>query len=501
MDLYSSSECVKTSASIKRTFKGPHGPRYGSPCHRFGPPTALFSQPLALLRYRLDHLELLTPDTSTLERAFELVAGSVEPFDDESDRELALRSTLETLLPGQSDWQQKTVGDSALPYAAWLEGPFTYLILGLKNEQGLAGDPFLQGLVAYGKVIAQPTVCSLSFLHPTCPPLNQIMQYNPARRLSNLPVILLAIAGNILVVSTAIFTNEIYADKLLLTELYIGPHGSDNVLRIARVFMAIRESMEKLRELYGNLLDVPPALQTVALWPRPTGDPPESTGRLPKLKFFAKVNRADGTPLLSIDENNENHAMYLARMQIKTSTQVEAFTQTVFVKFATKYHEGAHRLLANQVPPLAPALHFCAPVVGGMYMIVMECIPRSTRRPISSYFSTGGPPGLLQAVERDVPQALKLLHEKNWVFGDLRAPNILYLPGSDGGRVLLVDFDGVGVDGEGRYSACLNPEAGFCASVERGGLMRKEHDLENLEQLLERLRPKFSKTLPTFCKA
>ena len=123
-----------------------------------------------------------------------------------------------------------------------------------------------------------------------------------------------------------------------------------------------------------------------------------------------------------------------------------------------------------------------------MYMIVMEYIPKSAGQSIHSYSFTNYPPGLPQAVEQDVSKALRLLHERNWVFGDLRAPNMLYLPGSDGGRVLLVDFDGVGVDGEGRYSACLNPAAGFCAGVQRGGVMRKEHDLENLEELLKRLR-------------
>ena len=185
--------------------------------------------------------------------------------------------------------------------------------------------------------------------------------------------------------------------------------------------------------------------------------------------------------------------MYLARMQIKTSTPAEASTeakastQDVFVKFAPKYHADAHRLLADQVPPLAPALHFCAPVIGDMYMIVMEYIPNSAGRSIHSYSPTDCPPGLPQVVERDISRALKLLHERNWVFGDLRAPNVLHLPGSDGGRVLLVDFDGVGMDGEGRYSACLNPAAGFYASVQRGGVMRMEHDLENLKGLLNQV--------------
>ena len=113
---------------------------------------------MAHLKYRLDHLELLTPDPDILEDAFRLVSISTDTFDDEKQREAALKPILQTLLSGRA------FGGSAVSDATWLEGPFTYLIFELKNEEGLRGDPFLQGLLAYGKVVAQPTVCSLSFL-------------------------------------------------------------------------------------------------------------------------------------------------------------------------------------------------------------------------------------------------------------------------------------------------------------------------------------------------
>ena len=282
--------------------------------------------------------------------------------------------------------------------------------------------------------------------------------------------------------STAIFTNEVYADELLSVTLRFGSHASDNVFFVARVFMAINKAKMELSDLYRKLPQILPSSLSpaIALWPNPTTDPPES---IPKLEFFAKVDRATGTPLLRIDEENERHAMYLARKQTKT------LTQEVFVKFSTQYHEDAHRLLAEQNPPLAPALHFCARVVGGMYMVIMDYIPQSMGCSVDLY-SSGPvlPQDLPQVVERDVSKALSLLHAKNWVFGDLREPNMLYLPGSHGeGRLLLIDFDAVGVDGEARYSACLNPAARFCASVQRGQIMKKGHDFENLEEVLGRL--------------
>ena len=66
------------------------------------------------------------------------------------------------------------------------------------------------------------------------------------------------------------------------------------------------------------------------------------------------------------------------------------------------------------------------------------------------------------AVRRD-PMILKapnLLHERKFVFGDLRQLNILYPPEDD--RAFLVDFDGVGKHKEDRYTPCLNTESRLC---------------------------------------
>ncbi|KAF9644455.1 hypothetical protein BDM02DRAFT_3212847 [Thelephora ganbajun] len=447
----SPSETVKNAAAVKEAVYNSGGPRYGRPSDRFGPPTALFSEPLALLKYDLEHLESFAPDCRILNPTFELVVTATDFFDDESKREAALKPILRGLLGGQSEWQKSIADGAAKPDGVWLESSLVYLIVELKNEPGLEGDPFLQGLAVYGKIITQD-------------------KYAKFFKRSNLPVILLAISGNRLVVSTAVFTDTIYADELLSIRLQLGFHASDNVSYVARVFMAINKSMERLRELYKNLL-----------WPSPTADPPGLI-EFPKLEFFCKVNQADGAELSVIDEENQRHATYLARMETETETQV------VFVKFAAKYNEGAHRLLANQNPPLAPALYFCARVVGDMYMVVMEYMPKSKGQSIGSRSSTDGlpPPAV---VLRDVSKGLDLLHERNLVFGDLRETNLLYLAG-DGGQVLFVDFGGVGRDGMDKYSACLNPGAGL--GVDRGQVMEKVHDRQNLGRLMERLSRRMS---------
>ena len=160
------------------------------------------------------------------------------------------------------------------------------------------------------------------------------------------------------------------------------------------------------------------------------------------------------------------------------------FDRGRFVKFAAKYNEGAH-LPASQDPRLAPAVHFCTLVVGD---ICMEHVPQSKGQ--SLHADPPPPQPVLEAVHQGVAKALDLLHEKDPVFGDLREPNVLYLP-EGGGRVLLVDFDAVGRDGMDRFSACLNPEAGL--GVVRWQIVERAHNCENLKRLVGGLSCRMSR--------
>jgi len=154
----SPSDSVKSASAVKEATIDLRGPRYGRPSYRFGPPTSLFSEPLALLEYNLGHLGSFSPNHGTLNRAFDLITSSTDFFGDEDKREATLKLILGGLLPGMNKWQRPTPGKTAQPYGIWLEEPFAYLIVELKNEPGLGGDPFLQALVSYGKLLVQDEV-------------------------------------------------------------------------------------------------------------------------------------------------------------------------------------------------------------------------------------------------------------------------------------------------------------------------------------------------------
>ena len=155
------SDCVKNFANIKATVTGPIGPRYGRPSDRFGPPTALFSKPLAMLRYNLEHLDKVTPDHGTITPAFDFVTTGAAFFDAEEKRGEVLQRLLKSLLGCDAQWQTSIADGKAKPDGVWFEGRFAYLIFELKNEPGLGGDPFLQSLAVYGKMVPQNQVPSL----------------------------------------------------------------------------------------------------------------------------------------------------------------------------------------------------------------------------------------------------------------------------------------------------------------------------------------------------
>jgi len=154
----SPSDCVKSFAAIKETVLDRGGPRYGRPSDRFGPPTALFNDALAGLQYDLEHLEALTPQKANISHAFELVSRSAGFFHIEDRREENLRETLKNLLPGESKWKEKMAGGAIIPDGVWFEGSAVYMIFELKNEPGLGGDPSLQCLAVYSRIIQQKEV-------------------------------------------------------------------------------------------------------------------------------------------------------------------------------------------------------------------------------------------------------------------------------------------------------------------------------------------------------
>ena len=201
--------------------------------------------------------------------------------------------------------------------------------------------------------------------------------------------------------------------------------------------------------------------------------------------------------MLAEDEITRQSAIYLATMArprgadedtvMSSSVDALADTSEVVVKFTAQYHPEAHRVLANK--KLAPVLHACVPVCGGMLMVVMDYVQGET-----AWQAGNKRKPLPYDVYKDIKDAVTLLHSENLVFCDLRTPNIMVVPGGSGSdardRGMLIDFDWVGVHGIGRYPASLDDGLNDWESsgVQRYGTVDKAHDLVMLTKFRDKCR-------------
>lgn len=286
----------------------------------------------------------------------------------------------------------------------------------------------------------------------------------------------------------------IFLDKVIyraFTE-YIGLgsdlHSDENVMRIARIFNVAANAIRNLHVYYDGLelCDDPVPSR---LFPRPTFRPENQPDF--QLVFTEKLCPESEIPRLVFGAamTKQGEATHLPKK--------------VVVKFAERYGEQAHRLLAEH--HLAPELYFCKPTLCGLWMIVMD---RTEGQDAYTLFP-GEPPDY---VKRDVDRAIELLHQHGFVHGEICMSNILVVtrpysqqqvvaatststeememdvddsdletPGA-----ILVDFDWTGKDGEANYPPMWynRPVPGEGAhNLDRIGVMKKEHDRFMFERL------------------
>ncbi|RXW21534.1 hypothetical protein EST38_g4331 [Candolleomyces aberdarensis] len=453
-------------------------------------PVALFSPILARLQQQLQDRVLLdqvaaSPDQ--LKNTFGFVNGATKLVDTQEDRLTAVRGQLEQLLAGSTTQGQKPTWAERIswtpyskPTAIWWSDDhgkgFPTLILELTAVPGLNGDPLHKAVVDYATIV----------LHE---------KHHKNREVTNFPTILLGIAGSQLRAAAAICVgSSIYISTLISFNAAapIGFHSTSDTLTLARVFQSLFEFRLQL-EAYDRSITTSNTRGDIelrdrfsgSLFPIPT--PVHSGVILPGLTYRGFLSSKTGQTTHSlVNLGKETTAKYVATLNDGTE---------VVVKFTASYNSAAHRLLSDS--GLAPRLYFCERVMGDLAMVVMErvrnCVPLA-------YLLNHGPEGTGSGVDfvvKKVEEAVRLLHEREIVFGNLREENILCVAASKSSvaSVLLVDFDWAAKDGEGRYPAALNDSGksdsdekttGDCQWAEGAepfGVMKKAHDVWQVERL------------------
>jgi len=154
-------------------------------------------------------------------------------------------------------------------------------------------------------------------------------------------------------------------------------------------------------------------------------------------------------------------------------------SEPIVVKFVHRYNEEAHQLLAEN--GMAPRLRYCNkvgirngdPSYGHLRMVVMDFVDGETVKNAKTLPPTFG---------QQIRSILNLLHQSDYVFGDLRGPNVMITKNN---KVIFIDFDMVGKHSESTYPVMMSPSIQWADGVKDGlGVMMKEHDLEMLERLV-----------------
>ena len=139
----------------------------------------------------------------------------------------------------------------------------------------------------------------------------------------------------------------------------------------------------------------------------------------------------------------------------------------VVVKFVrSHYGKAVHEFLADNAPKLIQ----CRLLPGGWYAVVME---QSEGTSFTAEVS--------QTVKQSLRNAVDLMHQNNYVHGDLRQQNILIV--SD--TVHIVDFDWADTEDAATYppEVNMNEECYWHPNVKPGGKILKVHDTYQLDSI------------------
>jgi serine/threonine protein kinase len=242
-----------------------------------------------------------------------------------------------------------------------------------------------------------------------------------------------------------VFTDKVIVQRL--TDFMWYAHSTTEedprVYRLARVLVALRRSIHELEIFYKDISDPKnPPLMPGHTHPRFYPYPTSFTENGKTVHFkYTRILEEDAT---------------CVAFQAKISDPVEDDSPDIVVKFVTRYGTDVHKFLASE--DHAPRLRYYGPLsgineeqspkslssqqspvlsLGPMQMVVMDYV---THRDVSS-------PDAVQQIEA----VLYKLHYRGYVFGDLRAQNVLF---DEDGKVKFIDFDW-----SGRYDMNVRDES------------------------------------------
>jgi serine/threonine protein kinase len=379
-------------------------------------------------------------------------------YADEQSRRIALTPILSDVLDGTIqviENNDRTKADGTLEGSR--DGKLFLLLLKEdKNEFGDGGsDPSTQAGLSAARTWVQANVRDFYFLF-IWNAHSSTLVYKVSKRL-RVPYISIANAGPWFAVLGFVFLDRVIVQRLT-DFIWVGIDSAlsrSHVNRVARIFFALRTSLERLKSYYMNLkLD---SAHT---------------------RYFPSITTYRGEDGLEVEFE------YLGYLEagsdcVTLRAKTKNPAREIVVKFVERYSERAHRLLAEK--GLAPRLLHFGPLelYGSLSMVVMEYIRGETFTLAKSKMNND----TVETVKSEIKCALTVLHENGLVFGDLRPPNVMITEAKKTVQVKLIDFDWAGEVGQVEYPHLLSPLVTWPKSARPLSSILIEHDLEMLERL------------------
>jgi len=235
------------------------------------------------------------------------------------------------------------------------------------------------------------------------------------------------------------------------------------------VFSKIRTDIDELlKVLKVPSADCPPVL-AVPIYPYPSVTEIDvEVGAIPNLQLkkirFVLERRHDDV---------DHRHLYHARLDLPISSDLKH----IYVKFSQRYSVDLHRFCVSQ--GLAPKLLGFQQLSGGWFVVAMEKIDSVAVEKITSFPE-------VEEWKKDIQALMGGFHQKDLVHGDLRLANFIFTKSENPRRMLLVDFDWGGKEGEVVYpSKLLNPELGVPNKKLRDRKITKDYDRKCLERVFQ----------------
>ncbi|KAK0196839.1 hypothetical protein F5146DRAFT_18803 [Armillaria mellea] len=281
------------------------------------------------------------------------------------------------------------------------------------------------------------------------------------------PSFIICLAGPWLIVMGAVLTAQPIVQRLT-DFIWLGTSPAINdvqCIRTASILRALKTGLDTLDDYYRDLVHLPLSSDEShpRFFPFPTSFQNANQPRV-HFKYLQPLKPLDPACVA-----------FLAEIITDKSK--------IVVKFVQTYGAEAHRLLAQH--HLAPHLLYCELLgedgagYGALKMAVMDYVEGESA---TERFDGA----LTPEVANDLERALNILHGEDLVFGDLRKPNIMIVPGpNEDDTVRLVDFDWAGKENETRYPIHLNmsKEVKWADGVGSYRKIDKKHDLSMLDIL------------------